>query len=85
MLGDLWQDKAYKYCVGTGWRNVEYRSFTFVDEDNENASLAETEHSRESRRGSEIPLTKEELRNLRATTKTVDGESHLVPAVQAKV
>lgn len=75
-----------KHFVGTGWKNCEFRSFIFVDEDGENASLVETKHSRESRRGSEIPLTKEERINLPETAKkTKDREFHPVQAVQAKV
>ena len=77
---------ADRCCLGTGWRNVEYRSFNFADEDGENASLVETKNSRESRRGSEIPLTREERMELRETaTKTVDGDLQPVQAVQAKV
>ena len=77
---------ADRCCLGTGWRNVEYRSFNFADEDGGNASLIETESSRKSRRGSEIPLTREERMELRETaTKTVDGALHPVQAVQAKV
>ncbi|KAM0803586.1 histidine phosphatase superfamily [Usnea florida] len=83
-LTEDWSD--YKKVWGTGWRNVEYRSFNFADEDGDNASLIETESSRESRRGSEIPLTREERMELRETaTKTLDGALHPVQAVQAKV
>lgn len=72
--------------VGTGWRNVEYRSYIFTDDGGDNASVIETKFSREARRGSEIPLTKEELLNIPETAaKTNDGELHPVQAVQAKV
>ena len=79
-------DETDKDCVGTGWKNVEYRSYIFADGHGENASLVETKYSKESRRGSEIPLTKEERMNLRETAKkTGDGDVHPVQAVQAKV
>ena len=80
-------EEADRCCAGTGWRNVEYRTYIFTDEDGDNnASLIETKYSRESRRGSEIPLTTEELMNIRETAaKTKDGEFHPVQAVQAKV
>ena len=78
-------NKTNTSCVATGWRNVEYRSYYFTDDDSGNASLVETKHSRESRRGSEIPLTKEERMNLAKTArKTEDGDFHPVQAVQAK-
>lgn len=81
-----WSD--FNKIMGTGWKNVEYRSYKFADEDDENASLVETKQSRESRRGSEIPLTKEERMNLRETAKKTwqeGGDLHPVQAVQAKV
>ncbi|KAF6240025.1 hypothetical protein HO173_001635 [Letharia columbiana] len=72
--------------MGTGWKNVELRSYEFANEDGENASLVETKGSRESRRGSEVPLTKEERLNLRATAKKIkDGDLYPVQAVQGKV
>ncbi|CAD6578034.1 MAG: hypothetical protein ASARMPRED_008501 [Alectoria sarmentosa] len=80
-----WSD--FNEVMGTGWRNVEYRSYKFADEDGENASLVETKQSREFRRGSEIPLTKEERINLRETAKKTweeGGDLHPVQAVQAK-
>ena len=80
------EDETNKDAVGTGWKNVEYRSYRFADEDGENDSLVETKNSRESRRGSEIPLTKEERINLIVTAKkTENGSFHPVHAVQAKV
>ena len=57
-----------------------------MDDDSENASLVETTHSRESRRGTEIPLTKEERMNLLETArKTENSKSHPVHTIQAKV
>lgn len=80
------EEEANRCSVGTGWKNVEYRSYIFTDDGGDNASLTETQFSKEARRGSEIPLTKEELLNIRETAaKTDDGEFHPVQAVQAKV
>ena len=73
-------------CVGTGWKNVEYRTYEFADNDRGDASLVETKHSRDLRRGSEIPLTTEEHMNLLETTSKAENSNlHSVQAVQAKV
>ncbi|KAI9877655.1 MAG: hypothetical protein M1830_003174 [Pleopsidium flavum] len=53
---------------GTGWDNTERRSYRFPDDDDENASVEETSESRESRRGTEKPLSKTEQMELRETT-----------------
>lgn len=64
-----WQ--GYELSRGTGWMNTEWRSYEFVhdgtgkDEDEE-ASIIETEGSWKRRRGSEVPLTETERRELRA-------------------
>ena len=53
---------------GTGWENTEFRTYEFVDPsgNDKNASLRETRPSWRRRRGSEIPLTETEQRELRA-------------------
>lgn len=51
--------------TGTGWENTEYRSYAFIDGDEENASMLETAESRQRRVGREHPLTADEQRNLR--------------------
>jgi broad specificity phosphatase PhoE len=55
--------------VGTGWANTEYRSYEFVSDVDEGASLQETSESRTRRLGKEIPLTADEQRELRATAE----------------
>ncbi|KAL6714531.1 hypothetical protein ACLMJK_007956 [Lecanora helva] len=77
-----WTD--YNAVMGTGWANVEYRSFEFVNEEGENASIVETSRSKERRRGSEKPLTQTERMELRETAKKTweDGGYH---PLQAKV
>ncbi|KAI4187501.1 MAG: hypothetical protein L6R41_002783 [Letrouitia leprolyta] len=54
--------------IGTGWENVEFRSYHFVDGDDENASIRETEESKQQRGYKDKPLTKEEKVQLRETT-----------------
>ena len=56
----------------------------FSEEEGDNASIVETAISRESRRGSEKPLSKEERMELRETAKKTweDGRYH---PMQAKV
>lgn len=61
--------------VGTGWMNTEWRSYTFVEEGDEDAVLEETKESREKRRGREIPLTRDEQRELRAVAQKTWFES----------
>ncbi|KAL9005682.1 MAG: hypothetical protein Q9188_001541 [Gyalolechia gomerana] len=53
--------------IGTGWENVEFRSYRFVDGDDENASMKETQQSRQRRGNKDKPLTKEEKVQLRET------------------
>ena len=60
---------GHEKFTGTGWANTEYRSYEFVDGEETNASLKETKESRERRRGEEIPLTKDEQRELRASAE----------------
>lgn len=52
--------------TGTGWANTEFRSYEFVGNED---SLEETVASRERRRGTETPLSKDEQRELRATAE----------------
>ncbi|KAL8998364.1 MAG: hypothetical protein Q9169_002577 [Polycauliona sp. 2 TL-2023] len=52
---------------GTGWENTEFRSYCFVDGENENASMEETAESRQRRGNKDTPLTKEEKIQLRET------------------
>ncbi|KAI9787844.1 MAG: hypothetical protein M1816_007411 [Peltula sp. TS41687] len=61
---------------GTGWENTEFRSYQFMDEGGDNASLAETQESSQRRRGTEKPLTNDEQLQLRvATEKAWENES----------
>ncbi|KAI4118633.1 MAG: hypothetical protein LQ338_007372 [Usnochroma carphineum] len=53
--------------VGTGWENCEFRSYCFVEGDDENASMEETQESRQRRGGTQKPLTKEETTQLKET------------------
>ncbi|KAI4150498.1 MAG: hypothetical protein LQ340_004032 [Diploschistes diacapsis] len=53
---------------GTGWVNAEFRSYSFKEEEGDNASMVETEASRKRRAGTEIPLTGTEELQLRRTT-----------------
>ncbi|MCJ1450067.1 hypothetical protein MMC28_000395 [Mycoblastus sanguinarius] len=77
-----WTD--FNKIMGTGWANVECRSYQFADEKGDIASIVETSHSRELRRGTEKPLSTEERMELRETAKKTweDGGYH---PIQAKV
>ncbi|KAK4692386.1 hypothetical protein P7C71_g4807, partial [Lecanoromycetidae sp. Uapishka_2] len=77
-----WTD--FKESLGTGWANVEFRSYQFVDEKGDNASVVETKQSRELRRGTEKPLGKTERMELRETAKKTWEDGKFEP-VQAKV
>ncbi|KAI1387477.1 phosphoglycerate mutase-like protein [Hypoxylon trugodes] len=61
---------------GTGWNNVELRSYEFADPTGQDpgASLKETQPSWRSRRGSAIPLTETEQQQLRQAFQTVLDE-----------
>ncbi len=66
---------------GTGWANTEFRSYRFKDpqdpQNDDNASLVETNESRHRRRGTEKPLTDTEKMELRETTeKSWETEGH---------
>ncbi|KAL8951335.1 MAG: hypothetical protein Q9222_002700 [Ikaeria aurantiellina] len=52
---------------GTGWENTEFRSFHFVEGDDENAAIQETRESKGRRGGGEKPLSKEEKTQLKET------------------
>ncbi|KAL8681778.1 MAG: hypothetical protein Q9186_002093 [Xanthomendoza sp. 1 TL-2023] len=60
-------NQKYSRSLGTGWENTEFRSYTFVSGDDENASMEETEDSRHRPGDSRKPLTKEEKTQLRET------------------
>ena len=64
--------------------NVECRSYLFADEDGDNATIVETEISREARRGTEKPLTRTEQMELRETATNTWEEGGYHP-IQAKV
>jgi len=59
-LTEDWSDCA------TGWSNTEFRSYTFLDEYGDNASLVETSGSRKRRRGTEIAMSLQEQMELKA-------------------
>ena len=63
---------------------MECRSFLFVDEDGDNATIVETERSKMLRKGNEKPLTKTERMELRETIKSTWEEGGQHP-IQAKV
>ncbi|KAL7276399.1 hypothetical protein RUND412_000603 [Rhizina undulata] len=46
---------------GTGWSNTEFRTYHYLEGEDENATIVETEESRERRRGTEKPLGKTEM------------------------
>jgi len=46
-LTEDWVD--YGNLPGIGWRNTEFRSYTFVDGDEDNASIIETDESKQRR------------------------------------
>lgn len=52
--------------TGTGWANTEFRSYDFVDEAGDNASIKETAASREWRKGTEHPMSMQEQQELKA-------------------
>ena len=70
--------------VGTGWANVEFRSFRFCEENGDSTSLIETQESRNLRRGTEKPLTGTECMELRETAKKTKEDGGFHP-LQAKV
>ncbi|KAH8903119.1 phosphoglycerate mutase-like protein [Coniochaeta sp. PMI_546] len=73
--------------AGTGWDNTEYRTYEFVDPSGQDptASLKETHPSWRRRRGSAIPLTETEQRELRAVEQRyLEKELDEVVASQKK-
>ena len=64
--------------TGTGWKNVEYRSYHFTEDQDDDASVEETNESRRRRRGKKKPLTETERYQLNEVTKMSlqSGESH---------
>ncbi|KAG8532809.1 uncharacterized protein KY384_002687 [Bacidia gigantensis] len=75
---------GYKLSMGTGWANVEHRSYQFIDDESDNASVTETPLSKKRSRSHETPLTETEQIKLKQSAEASlrAGESHLV---QAKV
>ncbi|KAI9808882.1 MAG: hypothetical protein M1827_007157 [Pycnora praestabilis] len=74
---------------GTGWANIEFRSFTFAPDREDvdgadNASIVETSESRERRRWTEKPLSKTEQTQLMETTHK-KWEQNGLQQIQAKV
>ncbi|KAL8783781.1 MAG: hypothetical protein Q9213_004397 [Squamulea squamosa] len=62
---------------GTGWENTEFRSYRFVAEDDESASIEETAESKQRRGNKDKPLTKEEKMQLRETaTKKWEAQGY---------
>ncbi|KAL8761667.1 MAG: hypothetical protein Q9194_007666, partial [Teloschistes cf. exilis] len=55
-------------AVGTGWENTEFRTYRFVDaDDDDSIPMQETTESYQRRKHTVIPLTKEEKTQLRET------------------
>ncbi|KAL8871722.1 MAG: hypothetical protein Q9174_002511 [Haloplaca sp. 1 TL-2023] len=65
-LTEDWSDSSK--CYGTGWENCEFRSYRFVEGDDEHASMEETLESIRRRKGTETPLSKDEKARLRENT-----------------
>ncbi|MCJ1446563.1 MAG: hypothetical protein MMC23_007068 [Stictis urceolatum] len=75
-LTEDWDD--YNKLAGTGWLNTEFRSYEFVSEAGDNASIVETKESRKARVGKEVPLTETEQL---AVARTKSSESNgIVPS-----
>ncbi len=58
-----------EFCLGTGWGNCEFRTFTFNASTGGKASITETDQSKRLRSGTEKPLTGAEELNLEETSK----------------
>ncbi|KAL8701470.1 MAG: hypothetical protein Q9201_004891 [Fulgogasparrea decipioides] len=66
MTGDFSDNEKFE---GAGWENAEFRTYRFVEGDDENASIEETAESRRRRRdGPEKQLTETEEIQLKKTT-----------------
>ncbi|KAL8766433.1 MAG: hypothetical protein Q9209_006809 [Squamulea sp. 1 TL-2023] len=64
-------------CIGTGWENTEFRSYRFVAEDDDSASIEEMTESKQRRGNEDKPLTKEEKMQLRETaTKKWEAQGY---------
>ena len=70
---------GYEQVLGTGWQNTEWRSYVFLEEGEQRMregvdmwSLRESNESRLRRRGSEVELTADEERELRAVNSAED-------------
>ena len=77
---------GHEKFTGTGWANTEVRSYEFVTGAEEGASLMETRESRLRRLGREIPLTRDEQRELRASAEKGWQESGFqTPPVEEEI
>lgn len=83
--------RAYKYAVGTGWSNTEFRDYIF-DISTGEVLFVETPQSRKKRLPDQKPLSKEEQKNLQraaqaqwAEQEKQERELQRVMDVQAKV
>ncbi|KAL8910555.1 MAG: hypothetical protein Q9171_004137 [Xanthocarpia ochracea] len=62
---------------GTGWENAEFRSYRFLDGDNESASLGETPESRQTRANKNKSFTDAEKTELtESAAKTWEAQTH---------
>ena len=68
--------------IGTGWANVETRSYQFTDENDYNATIVETRQSRELRRA--LPLATADPRGFPVSAAKKWEEDGFEP-IQAKV
>ena len=80
MYGRNNQDSKSTYktcCLGTGWENAEFRSYRFLDGDNESASLGETPESQQGRSSRDKSFTEAEKNELTETAaKTWEAQTH---------
>lgn len=56
------------YSLGTGWANIEFRSYQLSDDESDSASIIETVASRQRRKAPEKHLTKTEQMKLKERT-----------------
>lgn len=74
-----------KKFSGTGWSNCEYRSYSFAEDDDPDASLIETYESRSRRSRTEKPSTQTERSQFEQTTvQDWDKESHQATSSKGK-
>jgi broad specificity phosphatase PhoE len=77
-LTEDWE--AFGEFAGTGWANTEVRSYEFADKSSgdSNASIIETKESRARRKGTEIPLTGDEQKELRIAAERSSADQGFV-------